>query len=113
MEPVKEFPKFVHNMPELDLPIPGARGWCLQGENHQMVFVEFTETVDVPEHSHAEQWEFALAGKVVVHRHGSSTAYGPGERFYLLDGEPHGATVYEGYKAMILFNDPDRYKVKE
>ena len=113
MKQVREFPDFIRGMPEMELPIPGARGWLLQGEGRQVAFAEFDETVEVPEHSHAEQWEFPIAGKVVLHRGGQSVEYRPGESFFLAAGEPHGATVHAGYKAMILFNEGGRYKARK
>ncbi len=112
MKQIQEFPDFVRQLPELDLPIPGARGWLLQGESNQIAFAEFSEQVEVPEHTHAEQWEFAIAGKVTLHRGGKSTEYGPGESFFLAALEPHGATVQAGYKAMIIFNEAERYRAK-
>lgn len=113
MKQIHNFPDFIRRMPELDLPIPGARGWLLQGEGRQIAFVEFAEKVEVPEHAHAEQWEHAIAGKVILHRGGESTEYGPGESFFLDAAEPHGATVHAGYKAMIIFNEGERYKAKK
>lgn len=110
MNRVERFPDFVQALPRLDLPFAGARGWLLQGAGQQVVFVEFDETIEVPEHAHAEQWEFVIAGKVTLHRGGTSTEYRPGENFFLGSGEPHGATVHAGYKALMIFNEPARYK---
>jgi len=112
MKNIAHFPEFIMTLPEVELPFAGARGWLLQGSAQQTVFIEFNETVDVPEHTHAEQWEFALAGRVVLHRQGSSKEYKAGENFFLPAGLPHSARVYAGYKAMIVFNAPDRYKSK-
>ena len=105
-------PDFVKSMPEAEVPLPGAEGWILQGEGQQAVFVEFNETVEVPEHTHDDQWEFALAGKVELIKSGSSKIYYPGESFFIPAGQPHGAKVFAGYKAMIIFNEPQRYKKK-
>ncbi|MBU0740967.1 cupin domain-containing protein [bacterium] len=102
-------PSFLQALPEIDLPISGARGWLLQGEGQQVVFVEFGETVDVPEHGHAEQWEFAVAGRVDLHIDGGTIGYTAGDNFFIPAGVPHGATVHAGYKALIVFNAPDRY----
>ena len=112
MRNLKGFPDFVRALPEVDLPFPGARGWLIGGESQQVVFVEFSETVEVPEHQHDEQWELALAGAVVLNRGGSSTRYEAGESFFLPAGVPHSGTVHAGYKAIIVFNSPDRYKPK-
>ena len=112
MKLVLSFPDFVRTLPEIDLPLPGARGWLLQGEDQQAVFVEFAETVEVPEHQHSAQWEFALAGQVDLKIHGEIHTHTAGENFYIPPGVPHGATVHAGYKAMIVFDEPDRYRTK-
>jgi quercetin dioxygenase-like cupin family protein len=112
MAPIEEFPAFVRALPEIDLPFPGGRGWLLQGQGHQVAFMEFDEGLEVPEHSHEEQWEFPVAGKVVLHMKGDSREFLPGEDFFIPAGVPHGATVHAGYKAIIFFNSKDRYKTK-
>jgi quercetin dioxygenase-like cupin family protein len=113
MRGIEQFPDFVRSLPELDLPFRGARGWLLQGDGQQVVFVEFDETVEVPEHDHAEQLEFALTGRVELSLGGKVTEYGPGENFFIPAGLPHSATVHAGYRAMIVFNAPDRYRAME
>jgi len=112
MKLAKPFPEFVKQMPDIDLPIPGASGTMLQSEGQQIVFVEFAETVDVPEHSHSSQWEFVLEGRVDLKMGGETITHTAGENFYIPPGVPHGALVHAGYKAMIMFDEPDRYKPK-
>ena len=108
----QEIPDFLKKGPEIDLPFPGARGWLVQGRVRQVVFVEFDQDITVPEHVHNEQWEFAIDGKVELHREGKVEIYTAGDNFFVPAGVPHGATIHAGYKAMIIFNSPDRYKEK-
>ncbi len=113
MKLVTPFPEFVKDLPEIDLPIPGAKGWMVQSDGQQIVFVEFAEKVDVPEHVHSEQWEFTLEGRVDLKVNGEIVTYTAGENFFIPAGVAHGALVHAGYKAMIMFNEPDRYGPKE
>ena len=106
-------PGFLKENPEIDLPLAGARGWLLQGESQQAVCVEFDETVEVPQHDHAAQWEFALAGRVELRREGRTEVYEAGENFYIPAGQSHGATVHAGYRALIIFDEPHRYLPKQ
>lgn len=106
------FPDFVKACPELELPFAGARGWLIQGADQQVAFLEFGETVAVPEHSHDEQWEFVVAGRVELRTGGEPSEHNVGDSFYIPAGVPHAATVHAGYKAIIIFNSPDRYKTK-
>jgi quercetin dioxygenase-like cupin family protein len=112
MPRVELIPEFLKGLPEIDLPIAGARGWLLQGDEQQVTFVEFDETIDVPEHQHAEQWELAIAGKVEMRLGGKTTIYTAGDSFVVPAGVPHGATVHAGYRALMVFNAPDRYRAK-
>lgn len=112
MPRIEFIPEFVKTLPQVDLPITGARGWLLQGRDKQVVFVEFAETVEVPEHSHAAQWEHAIAGRVDMRVGGATTTYTAGESFVVQAGAPHAATVHAGYTAMMIFDAPDRYRVK-
>jgi quercetin dioxygenase-like cupin family protein len=108
-----EFPAFIKNNPAVAFPFPGVRGWMIQSDRQQTVFVEFTETVEVPEHEHADQWELVIAGKAELHREGRTEVSGPGDHFFVPAGQRHAATVHAGYKAVIVFDAPDRYQAKE
>jgi quercetin dioxygenase-like cupin family protein len=107
------FPDFIRSLPEIDLPLPGVTGWLVQGEGQQVVFVEFLETVEVPDHSHEDQWEMPVEGTVELRREGGEAeVHTAGEPFFIPAGQVHGATVHAGYRAFIAFDAPDRYEVK-
>jgi quercetin dioxygenase-like cupin family protein len=112
MKRVSDFPEFVRALPEIEVPLAGVRGWMIPGGEQQVVFIEFAETIEVPEHSHSEQWEFPLAGRAELRMEGKTTTYGAGDNFYIPAGVPHAATVHAGYRAMIVFNEPGRYQPK-
>jgi quercetin dioxygenase-like cupin family protein len=110
---LNDFPDFLRNNPEVDFPFPGVRGWMIGSERQQAVFVEFTETVEVPEHAHADQWELVIAGRAELHRAGGTEVFTAGDNFFVPAGQPHAATVHAGYRAVIMFDAPDRYRAKE
>ena len=112
MDSSPAFPEFVLALPEIEVPFPGARGWLIQGPAHQVVFIHFSETAEVPEHSHAEQWELPIVGKVDLRTPAGTTTYQSGESFFIPAGQPHAATVHAGYCAVIAFNAKDRYQPK-
>ena len=109
---IDQFPEFITGCTEIALPFQGARGWFLQGDGRQVAFIEFTDTVEVPEHSHKEQWELVLAGKARLRMEGDEKVYQAGDNFFIPAGVPHSATVEAGYKAVIFFNEPDRYSAR-
>jgi quercetin dioxygenase-like cupin family protein len=112
MPQIERFPDFLTTLPEIELPFPGARGWLIQGDKMQIVFIEFSDTIEVPEHAHAEQWEFVVSGRMELRREGTSREHGAGDNFFIPFGVPHSATVQAGYRAIIVFNEPGRYKRK-
>ena len=108
------FPQFIRSLPQIDLPLPGVTGWLIQGQDRQVVFVEFLETVEVPDHAHEDQWEMPVSGKVELRREGGpAELHTTGQAFFVPAGQMHGATVHAGYRAMIVFDAPDRYDVKK
>lgn len=107
-----DFPSFIRQLPEIEFPLPGVWGHLVQGEAHQVVFVGFDKDTDVPEHSHRAQWEIVMAGEVRLRTpDGERTAHA-GDSFYLPEGTPHSAHVSAGYRGVIVFDEPGRYRVK-
>ncbi len=58
------FPEPIRNLPQADIPLDGIKAYLSQAENHQILFMEFSEEMQVPQHSHEVQWSVVLAGKV-------------------------------------------------
>ena len=112
MSGLLDFPDFVKSLPEIDISFPGCRGYLLQGPTQQAVFIGFDRTTKVPEHVHDEQWELVLAGEVVLDRDGAKRTFRAGDNFLVGAGVPHSAVVSAGYRAMMVFNSPDRYHRK-
>ncbi len=108
----KIFPKPIVSLPELDIPLEGAKGYLSQGENHQVIFMEFEKDVELPEHSHEDQWEIVLEGKADVRIDSVKYSFKKGDRFFISQGMLHSAKVYAGYASIIFFNQKDRYKKK-
>jgi len=106
------FPKPITDLPEADVPINGIKAYLSQGLNHQIVFMEFSEDVDVPEHFHESQWGIVLEGKIDLTIDGIKNVYAKGDRFYIARNIKHSAKIYAGYASMEFFNQVDRYKEK-
>ena len=109
---VSIFPKPICNLPEVDIAFEGVTAYVSQGENEQVVFMEFKKDTDIPEHSHANQWEIVLEGKVDYVEEGLKHTYRKGDRFFVQKGKKHSAKVYAGYASIVFFDQKDRYKKK-
>ncbi len=109
---IDEFPEFVTGLPQVELPFAGASAWLIQSDCNQVVFAEFNEAVEVPSHSHQEQWEIVLTGSLLLRMDGKELEYRAGEAFFVPAGTLHSANVQAGYRAIIVFNEPGRYRAK-
>ena len=106
------FPEPIHGLPEADIPLEGIQAYLVQGENQQVIFMQFDKDITLPEHSHAGQWGIVLEGKIMLTIDGSTRTYGKGERYYIPAGTPHSGKIYAGYADMTFFDQKDRYKAK-
>ena len=107
------FPEAIRNLPEADIPIPGLTAYLSQDENHQIVFMHFTQDAEVPAHAHGAQWAIVLEGTIALTVEGKEAAYTKGDRFYIPSLETHSAKISAGYASMEFFADKDRYKAKK
>lgn len=106
------FPEPILNLPQADIPINGLIAYLSQSNNHQILFMEFEEDIEVTEHSHESQWGIVLEGRIELTINGEKKEYTKGERYFIPEGVMHSAKIYAGYSDITIFNQKDRYKVK-
>ncbi len=105
------FPDPILDLPEADIPLKGIHAYLSQGSSHQVLFMEFSEDVEVPRHSHESQWGIVLEGKIDLYIGGIKHTYSKGDRYFIPKGVEHSAKIYAGYADITFFNQKDRYKV--
>ena len=106
------FPEPILNLPKADIPLDGISAYLSQGEDHQIIFMEFESDVDLPEHSHESQYGIVLEGKIELTMNGETKTYKKGDRYFIPKGVVHSGKIYAGYADMTFFNQKDRYKSK-
>jgi quercetin dioxygenase-like cupin family protein len=106
------FPKPILSLPEADIPIKGVKAYLSQAENHQILFMEFSDDVDLPEHYHESQWGIVLEGRIDLVIDGVKHSYTKGERYFIPKGVKHSGKIYAGYADMTYFDQKDRYGIK-
>lgn len=106
------FPEPILNLPEADIPIKGINAYLSQGNNHQVIFMSFSEDVDLPEHFHESQWGIVLEGKIDLTIDGVKSTYQKGDRYFIPKGVKHSGKIYAGYADITFFNEKDRYRQK-
>jgi quercetin dioxygenase-like cupin family protein len=106
------FPEPIRNLPEADIPFKGIKAYLSQSESHQIIFMEFSEDVEVLEHSHESQWGIVLEGKIDLILEGAKHTYSRGDRYFIPKGVKHSAKINAGYADITFFNEKERYKTK-
>lgn len=106
------YPPIISTLPEADLPMPGVRGWLLQGESRQAVFFQLPPETIIPEHAHGPQWGHVLQGEIELTVAGICRTYRRGDSYEVPDGAPHSARCPGGALILDLFADPGRYRAK-
>lgn len=113
MKLAKIFPEPILNLPEADISLKGLSAYLSQGEGHQIIFMEFDEDVELPEHSHESQYGIVLEGRIDLIIEGVKNSYVKGDRYFIPKGVKHSGKIYAGYADITFFNERDRYKVKD
>ena len=106
------FPEAIRALPQADLPIKGARAYLAQGERHQILFMQFSEEVELKEHAHGSQYGVVLEGTIRLTIGGETRTYGRGERYYIPEGVPHSGRIFAGYADITFFDEPRRFQAK-
>ena len=109
----KIFPEPIMSLPEADIPLKSITAYLSQGENHQIIFMEFAEDVELTEHSHESQWGIVLEGRIDLVIGGVKNTYTKGDRYFIPKGVKHSGKIYAGYSDITYFDQKDRYKEKE
>lgn len=97
---------------EADIPFEGARAYLSQSDSHQILFMEFDRDIDLPEHSHEDQWAVVLEGKIEMVIDGVRKVYTKGDRYYIPAGVKHSGKIFAGYADITFFDESSRYKRK-
>ena len=106
------FPEPIQRLPEADIPLSGLTAYLSQAEHHQIIFMQFSEDVDLPEHAHESQWGIVLEGRIDLMIDGTQHTFQKGDRYYIPKSVPHSGKIYAGYADITFFDQPNRYGVK-
>jgi quercetin dioxygenase-like cupin family protein len=104
------YPEMIIRLPEADVPVPGIRGWLLQGTDRQVVFFDIEPTAKIPPHSHGEQWGIVVSGEMDLTIGGETRHCRPGASYFIPAGVEHYATFRSRVRAIDVFADRNRYQ---
>ncbi|GBD98852.1 virulence protein [bacterium BMS3Abin07] len=107
------FPEFIRRLTEADIPIEGVRAYITQGDEHQILFMEFSRDVEIPEHSHGPQWGIVINGTIELTIEGEKKVYKKGDTYFIPEGAKHSANIKSGYADISVFGERKRYRPKK
>ncbi len=102
----------LRDLPEIDIPIEGIRGWLLKSEDKQVVFFDIEPVGKMPDHSHCAQWGIMLDGKMKLTIGNDTKIYQKGDWYYIPEGIVHSAEFLTKVFVIDVFDDPNRYQIK-
>lgn len=106
------FPGPVQRLPQADIPVPGLQAYLSQASDHQILFMEFQDDVEIPTHAHAAQWTVVLEGRMDLELEGVAHVCRKGDRIFIPAGARHSAYIHAGYADITLFDQKDRYRAR-
>ena len=107
------YPDMVRDLPEIDIPLEGIRGWLFQSTDKQIVFFDIQSVGNVPPHTHCSQWGVVFEGEMSLTIGGETKIYRKGDWYYIPEGVEHSATFLSRVHVMDIFDAPDRYSAKK
>jgi len=111
MHPI--FPEPIRQLPQADIPLLGLTAYLSQADTHQILFMEFKNDVELPEHSHGAQMGIVLEGQIELIIGGEKHSFSKGDRYIIPEGVTHSGTIYAGYADVTFFAEPNRYSAKQ
>ncbi len=106
------FPASITSLPVADIPLKGLRAYLSQADTHQILFMEFAEDTDLPEHAHAAQTGFVLEGRIDLVIDGKQSSFHKGDRYHSPAGTRHSGKIFAGYADITFFAEPSRYAAR-
>jgi quercetin dioxygenase-like cupin family protein len=107
------FPEPIRQLPIANIPLKGVTAYLSQSDSHQILYMLFEKTVELPEHQHADQIGFILEGKIELVINDEKKVYSKGDRYHIPAGIKHSAKIFKGYADITVFMEPDRYNIKK
>ena len=107
-----DYPKMITDLPEADIPFKGVRGWILQGEDQQVVFMDIAPIGEVSEHKHGAQFGVVLDGEMSLTIGGETKRYKKGDTYIIPKGVVHSAVFHSQVKVIDIFFEKARYNSK-
>lgn len=110
-----QLPDFIDALPRLELPVPDEviETRVVRSDSALAAFFIAHQTFELPEHSHKGQWGTVLEGQLDLTIEGALTVHTPGSSYNIPSGAVHKAKVHAGSVVFDVFEEPDRYPIRD
>ena len=109
------FPAFIENLPGLDLPFPAdvVRASTVRSDHGLVAFFTFLKDMELPAHAHGAQWGTVVEGEIAFTIGGETRIFRAGDSYSIPAGVEHGARIRAGTRVIDVFEEADRYPVRD
>lgn len=109
------YPDFITSFPSLDVPFPEdvVQTAVIRSDSGLVAFFTFVKDMELPVHSHGAQWGTVVEGEIELTIGGDTRIYRPGDSYSIPAGVEHGAQIKAGTRVIDVFEEADRYPVKD
>lgn len=109
------YPEFMKRFPLLDVPFPkdAVEAHAIRSDAGLVVYFDVHRDCEVPPHSHGGQWGAIFHGEIELTVDGVTRTFRPGDTWDIPAGSVHSALLKAGAKLMDVFEEPDRYPLRD
>lgn len=109
------FPDFITALPALAVPFSTdvVLTSAIRSDKGLVAFFTFHKDLTLPMHAHGAQWGSVIEGEIVFTIGGVTRTYRPGDSYSIPAGVQHGAQIKAGTRVIDVFEEPDRYTLRE
>ena len=109
------YPDFINSFPSIDVPFPDdvVETAVVQSDAGLVAFFTFLKDMELPAHSHGAQWGTVVEGEIEFTIGGVTKMYRAGDSYSIPAGVEHGALIKSGTRVIDVFQEADRYAIKQ
>lgn len=109
------FPDFINAFPGIDVPFPDdvVQTAVVRSDAGLVAFFTFLKDMELPAHAHGAQWGVVVEGEVDFTIGGETKLCRAGDSYFIPAGIVHSAQSKSGARVIDVFEEADRYKIKD
>jgi catechol 2,3-dioxygenase-like lactoylglutathione lyase family enzyme/quercetin dioxygenase-like cupin family protein len=106
------FIEAIRGLPQVDVH-PSVNGYLAQGDDYQVVFMEFDDSVEMPDMAHTDHWGVVVDGSLELTVAGKHRLLRPGESFHIPRGARYRLRGRKGYRMVTIVFDKEHFRLKK